>query len=133
MRALRGRLSAKRRENLQAAQGLISRRRSVAALGIGLFVLSPLPSAQLFEAAGLLAVPLAPLTVAFFLGRLVSYSLYVSTAAVAQKTYGDVLSTALRSPIGIAVQLLLLAGLVALARVDIAGLIARRSKRSNAQ
>ena len=125
---LRGRLSQKRRDNLSAAQQLITERKAGTALGIALFALSPLPSAQLFEAAGLLAVPLAPLTGAFFLGRLVSYSFYVSAAAVAQQTYGDVLTSALRSPLGIALQVALLASLVGLTRIDFVG-IARRHSR----
>lgn len=128
-RAVRGRLSQKRRDNLAAAQEFITKRRAGALLGLGLFALSPLPSAQLFEAAGLLTVPLVPLTAAFFVGRLVSYSIYVSTAAVAQQTYGDVLTSALRSPTGIALQVVLLLTLVALAHVNF-GAIARRHIRS---
>ena len=129
-RLVRERLSPERRENLAAAQRLITERTAGTVRGIGLFALSPLPSAQLFEAAGLLAVPLAPLTGAFFLGRLVSYSFYVSAAAVAQRTYGDVLTSALRSPTGIALQVVLLVGLVALTRIDFAGIARRRSGRS---
>ena len=125
-RALRGQLSERRRENLAAARELITRRRAGSALGIGIFALSPLPSAQLFEAAGLLALPLAPLTLAFFAGRVVSYSVYVSTVAVAQRSYGAVMTSALRSPWGITLQVALLLGLVALARIDVAA-IARRS------
>ena len=37
--------------------------------------LSPLPSVELLEAAGLMAAPLLPVTSAFFAGRLISYSL----------------------------------------------------------
>lgn len=128
-RAVRGHLSQQRRDNLSAAQELITKRRTGTVLGMGLFALSPLPSAQLFEAAGLLALPLMPLTLAFFVGRVVSYSIYVSTAAVAQRTYGDVLTSALRSPIGIALQVGLLLALVALARVDFAALAAHRSPK----
>lgn len=131
-RALRGHLSEKRRDNLTAAQELITRRRAGTVLGVGLFALSPLPSAQLFEAAGLLALPLVPLTLAFFAGRLVSYSIYVSTVAVAQRSYGDVLTSALRSPVGIALQVALLVGLVLLARIDVRGIIARRAARKSA-
>lgn len=131
-RALRGRLSPQRVDNLTAAQELITKRRTGTILGVGLFALSPLPSAQLFEAAGLLALPLLPLTLAFFAGRLVSYSIYVSTVAVAQKSYGDVLTSALRSPIGIALQVILLVGLVLLARIDFRGIAARHSRGSGA-
>jgi hypothetical protein len=40
-----------------------------------LFAAAPLPSAQLFEAAGLARVRLRHLVAAFFVGRLVSYSI----------------------------------------------------------
>lgn len=48
---------------------------------MGLFALSPLPSAQLFVAAGLVDAPLVPLIAAFFAGRLVSYTIYVTAAS----------------------------------------------------
>lgn len=49
-----------------------------------------MPSGQLFTAAGLMTVPLAPLTAAFFAGRLVSYSIYVSIATIAERNLGAV-------------------------------------------
>ena len=87
-RHFRARFSAERRENLKP------RRRCSSAAGqggrrLGLFALSPVPSAQLFVAAGLLTVPLLPLTAAFFAGRLVSYSLYVAAASAAKDSLGE--------------------------------------------
>src|SRR3954470_12011104 len=76
-RRLRGRMSAERLESLAAAQEALAGNRKRALAGLALFALSPVPSAQLFVAAGLLNVALIPLTAAFFAGRLVSYSLYV--------------------------------------------------------
>ncbi len=93
-----------------------SRRRTAA--GLGLFAISPLPSAQLFVAAGLLTVPLMPLTIAFFTGRLVSYSLYVAAASAAEASLGDVLADVLGSPWGIALQVAMLAALALLLKVD---------------
>src|SRR6185503_18597158 len=52
-------------ETEAAAEMLVGSPRKAAA-GLGLFALSPIPSAQLFIAAGLLTVRLLPLTVAFF-------------------------------------------------------------------
>ncbi|HZM57945.1 MAG TPA: hypothetical protein VFC03_23300 [Acidimicrobiales bacterium] len=74
----------------------------------GLFVVSPLPSAQLFIAAGLLDLPLGLLTLAFFLGRLVSYSIYVGVATLADKQLGDVVGQVFGSPWSIALQIGLL-------------------------
>jgi uncharacterized membrane protein YdjX (TVP38/TMEM64 family) len=117
-RRFRPRMSAERIASLEAVRTALTvgRKRSVGL--IGLFLLSPLPSAQLFIAAGLLAVPLVPLTAAFFAGRLVTYSIYVGAASAAKATLGSALETSLASPAGIALQLLMLAGLVALLRLD---------------
>jgi membrane protein YqaA with SNARE-associated domain len=113
-RRLRPRLSAARRERVDEAQAalLADRRRSAA--GLGLFALSPVPSGQLFVAAGLMTVPLLPLTAVFFAGRLVSYSIYVSVATVAQKNLGNLALNALTSPLGLALQLVMLIALGAL-------------------
>ena len=47
-RRFRGRLSAKRIQNLEAAQEALAGSRGRAAAGLGLFALSPVPSAQMF-------------------------------------------------------------------------------------
>lgn len=114
-RRLRPRLSAARLEHLDRAQDAVSANRLRVAAGLGLFALSPLPSGQLFVAAGLMTVPLLPLTVAFFAGRLVSYSIYVAAATVAERNFGSVLLDALTSPLGVALQVAMLLGLAALA------------------
>jgi hypothetical protein len=78
-------------------------------------------------------VPLVPLTAAFFAGRLVSYSLYVGAATAARDTLGSVLGDAFGSPIGIALQVGMLAGLVLLLHFDWAGALQRRTdgRRAN--
>ena len=55
-----------------------------------------------------------------------SYSLYVAGASAAKDSLGDVLEDAIGSPIGIAVQLVLLGGLVLLLRVDWAARLAKK-------
>lgn len=115
---LRGRLSPKRRESLEALKGYLTGHRARSALGLALFMVSPLPSAQLFEAAGLIAAPLLPITAVFFAGRLVSYSLYIGAAAVAERSLGSTLVSTLTSPAGIAVQVALVLSVVLLARID---------------
>lgn len=128
-RRFRGSLSEKRRESLAAAEEVLVGSRTKAVAGLGLFALSPVPSAQLFVAAGVLTVPLMPLTAAFFAGRLVSYSLYVGAASAAKESLGSVLADAFASPLGIALQVAMLGGLVLLLRVDWAARLARRSSR----
>jgi uncharacterized membrane protein YdjX (TVP38/TMEM64 family) len=125
-RALRGRLSERRVENLEALRAAVGGSRKRAAAGLGLFALSPLPSAQLFVAAGLLDAPLVPLTAAFFAGRLVSYSIYVAAASAAKHSLGSIVQGSFTSPIGIALQVLMLVVLVTLLRVDWARILTGR-------
>src|SRR3954452_8530092 len=117
-RRLRDRFQDERRRNLEAAGNALMEHRARAVAGLGLFAISPLPSAQMFMAAGLLTVPLVPLTAAFFAGRLVSYSLYVAAASAAAASLGDVLRKAIASPLGIVLQIVMLGMLVLLYRID---------------
>ena len=101
-------------DNLQFAEERLSAKKTRLRVLFGLFVLSPLPSAQLFCAAGLLELPLAPLVGAFMLGRVVTYSLYIATATTVQRQLGGVFDSFFANPWSIALQLVLLAGLAAL-------------------
>jgi uncharacterized membrane protein YdjX (TVP38/TMEM64 family) len=132
-RRMRGRLPRRYEANLDAARELFAGGRGRALAALGLFALSPVPSAQLFVAAGLMDVPLVPLTLAFFAGRLVSYSLYVAAASAVAGSLGGVLGDAIGSPLGIAVQVALLAGLVALVRVDWARLLSHRQGKGEGE
>src|SRR5690348_3974003 len=113
-RRLRPRLAAARLERLDRAQAALSADRRRTAAGLGLFALSPVPSGQLFTAAGLMTVPLLPLTAAFFAGRLVSYSIYVGIAHVAEHNLGSLALDSLTSPWGMALQIAMLIGLALL-------------------
>jgi hypothetical protein len=117
-RRFRTRLSPGRREQLDALQAALTRRRGRALAGIGFFLLSPLPSSQLFIGAGLLDVPLAPVTLAFFAGRLVTYSLYLNGAALVRRSLGDVALDQLHSPWAIALQVVTLTLLGLMLKVD---------------
>lgn len=125
-RRFRDHLSAERLDHLTAARDALAGGRKRAAAGLGLFALSPLPSSQLFVAAGLIAVPIVPLTAAFFTGRLVSYSIYVSAASAVKHSLGSTIASAFTSPLGIALQVLMLAGIVALMRIDWARILSHR-------
>lgn len=84
-----------------------------------LFFLSPISSAQLFEAAGIIKkIALGPLLLAFAGGRLISYSIYVSGASALKETsLGQIVQKEFTSPIAIVIQILLIVGLVALGNV----------------
>ncbi|MBF6215401.1 hypothetical protein IU469_30335 [Nocardia puris] len=116
-----GHLGPRRTTNLRAAGDHLTGRRGRKFATIGVFLVSPLPSAQLFEAAGLLGLRLFPLTAAHVAGRTVSFSLYLSAAEVAERSLGETLTASFTTPYGIAVQIVLLVGVVMLARVDWTG------------
>lgn len=87
---------------------------------LALFFFSPISSAQLFEAAGLMkTVSLKPLLAAFAAGRSFTYSTYVTGASViAASSYGEIFISQLKSPWAIGVQVLMIAGLIALGSID---------------
>jgi membrane protein YqaA with SNARE-associated domain len=114
-RRLRPRLSTDRLRHLDRAQAAVSANRGRSAAGLALFALSPVPSGQLFVAAGLMTVRLVPLTLAFFAGRLVSYSIYVGAASIAAASLGEIVTDALTSPLGLGLQVAMLVGLALLA------------------
>ncbi len=102
------RIGAKIEANPRRAFGLLA-----------LFFLSPISSAQLFEAAGIIKrIKLAPLLLAFAGGRLISYSIYVSGASALKETsLGQIVTKELTSPLAIAIQVLMILGLIALGNV----------------
>lgn len=113
-RRLAPRLPERKRADLDAIGEVLTERRTGRAGLIGLFILSPMPSTPLFEAAGLTErVRLVPVTLAFFCGRLVTYSLAVGGASAAKHTLGDIVQGQLTSGRAIAVQVLLVLSVVA--------------------
>ncbi|MFA5968000.1 MAG: hypothetical protein WC816_01930 [Sphingomonas sp.] len=130
-RYLRGYVPARTMQNLVAAGELVEHRKRGAVLALGLFALSPVPSAQLFEAAGLMGVRLLKFTTVFFLGRVVSYSIYGATATrIAATSVGDAFQRALVNPVGIAIEVGMIALLMVLAQIDWAKRFGRpRSRR----
>jgi membrane protein YqaA with SNARE-associated domain len=115
----RNRISNKSLANLEAAQALLTENTSRKVLTIGLFVLSPLPSAQLFEAAGLMGVRLLPLTIAFFSGRLVTYNFYVFGASeLKAHGIGELITKEFKSVWAILFQVLMITSVVLLTRIN---------------
>ena len=131
VRRFRHRIPAKKRESLQGAEDVLTGSRTAELTGFAVFVFSPLPAGQLFFAAGLLTVRLVPLTVAFFFGRLVTYTVYVTAASVAAKSLDDVVGKVFGSPWGIALQIAMIGLLIALYRVDWTKVLRRSSGTSS--
>jgi len=115
----RNRISKNSLSNLEAAQAILTVNNSRKLITIGMFVLSPLPSAQLFEAAGLLGVRLLPLTLAFFSGRIVTYNFYVFGASeLKAHGIGELITKEFTSVWAILFQLVMIGSVVLLARVN---------------
>ncbi len=127
-RLFAARLSAKTRANLAAAREAFERKRHHNLMALLFFVFSPLPSAQQFGAVGLAGVKILPFTLAFFVGRLFSYTFYAGGAELVdqQTSLGDMFRESLTSPLGIAIQVVMLAGLVLLAKVDWVRVLGRK-------
>ena len=117
-RAFGTKLPAKRRESLEVLGGVLGQSRLGLAASFALFAVAPIPSAQMFEAAGLARIRLAPLLLAFFFGRLISYSIYVTGASAARESLSRVFEKGLLSPAAIATQVIALAAVVAIVLVD---------------
>jgi hypothetical protein len=111
-------LPPKRRESLQVLGHALGEHRAGLLASFALFATAPLPSAQMFEAAGLARIRLRPLLAAFFLGRLVSYSLYVGAASAAHDSLSRLFDKGLFSPQAIVTQLIGVAVLIAIVFID---------------
>jgi uncharacterized membrane protein YdjX (TVP38/TMEM64 family) len=111
-------LPAKRQENLQILGRAVGQSRTGLLASFALFAVAPLPSAQLFEAAGLARIPLRSLLAAFFVGRLVSYSIYVGGASAAHQSLSRLFSKGLLSPQAIATELIGVLLLIAVVLID---------------
>lgn len=113
----RPKFSKERIRHLNALKDVMVRKKGVGIAGLGLFALSPMPSNQLFIAAGIVGVSLLPLTLAFFSGRLVTYSIYVTGATIVEHNFREVFISALKSPWAIVFQVVMLFLLIYLGRL----------------
>lgn len=118
-RKFRHRLPASYIANMENASSHLVRSKGHTLALISLFLISPLSSAQLFEAAGIMRrIALLPLCLAFAAGRIFTYSSYVYGAQALQATsLGEIIMRNITSPGAIAIQLLTILGLVALGNV----------------
>ena len=118
-RTLRNYIPMRARKNLYDA-GRVFEENQTRKFGVlALFVISPLPSAQLFEAAGLMYMNLLRLTLAFFSGRIVTYSIYATSASQLKSTdFGELLSEAFASPYAWILQIFSIALIYMIAKID---------------
>jgi len=115
----RNKISLKAKQNLESAQEALNHSSSRKFVTIGLFVISPLPSAQLFEAAGLMGARLIPLTLAFFSGRIITYNFYVFGATELKSSgIGELITREFTSIWAIAFQIIMISAVVLLTRIN---------------
>jgi len=128
---LRNRIKGKSLKNLESAQIIFEEKSSRKILVLLLFIISPLPSAQLFEAAGLIGAQLLPLTLAFFSGRLVTYSFYVAGASeLKAHGIGELITKEFTSIWAIVLQILMITGVVMLTRINWSKFLTNRKLQS---
>lgn len=119
-RKVSSRFSVHYRANMQALGSYIEKNQRSAFATLTLFFFSPISSAQLFVAAGLLPnLKLLRILVAFAAGRLISYSTYVYGAAkFAETDLGAEVTANFTNPWFIVLQIGLIALVWALGRID---------------
>ena len=120
MRGLAPRLPARYVANMESAGRFFTRNKPLAYGTVATFFFSPLSSAQLFAAAGIMRnVALKPLLVVFFLSKVISYSLYVfGTHTLKTTDFGQLVIDQMTSPWGIAIQIVLVLAVVAIGLKD---------------
>lgn len=125
---LRYRIKGRALRNLKSAQEVLEQNSSRKIAMLVLFVVSPLPSAQLFEAAGLIGTRILPLTIAFFSGRLVTYSFYVEGASqLKTKGIGELVTEQFTLAWAIVFQVLLIGLILMLTKIDWTRFLNRRT------
>lgn len=128
---LRFKIKGKALQNLHNARLVLEEKSARKVFLLALFVVSPLPSAQLFEAAGLIGARLIPLTLAFFSGRLITYSFYVAGATqLKARGIGDLISEQFTSIWAIIFQGAMIAAIFLLTRIDWSHVLNRKDSKS---
>lgn len=117
--------AARRAGLLRFGAWLDVRSRWAAPLAMLFYSFGPIPSNQLFIAAGLARLRLMPIVLAFLAGRLVSYPLWIGVAHVAAARLDELFLSRLTSVPALAIEVASLALLVAFTRIDWIRLIAR--------
>lgn len=124
MRGVAPRLPARYVANMESAGRFFTRNKPLAYGTVATFFFSPLSSAQLFAAAGIMRnIALKPLLVAFFASKVISYSIYVlGTHTLKTTDFGQLVIEQMTSPWGIAIQVLLVLAVIAIGLKDWNGL-----------
>ena len=119
-------MTPERADRLRTIGGWLDMRaRFAAPLAVLIYSFGPIPSNQLFVAAGLTRMSLRGVTSAFLAGRLISYPLWIGVAHVAAQRFDQLFTERLTNVPALLVDLALLGSLVLFARIDWIRVIAR--------
>jgi uncharacterized membrane protein YdjX (TVP38/TMEM64 family) len=112
-------LPARRRQNLERLGAWLEERaRWAAPVAVLLYSFGPIPSNELFIAAGVTRMRLAPIAGAFFAGRVVSYTFWAASARAVVGELEGVFLGHWQSAGFLALELLALTGLLLFTRID---------------
>ena len=78
--------------NIATLAAEMQRRRELGFAALALFALGPVPSNQLFVAAGIARAPLAPILIVFAVARFVSYLIWINVAETAATSLEEVVT-----------------------------------------
>jgi membrane protein YqaA with SNARE-associated domain len=107
------------RERLtQLGRWLDEKSRWAAPAAVLIYSFGPIPSNQLFIAAGLTCIRLGPIVGAFFVGRLLSYTFWAYTAHQVVRRFNDIFVGYWSNVTALAIQLFVIALLVLFTRIN---------------
>lgn len=119
-------LSPMRRERLaRLGRYLDDRARWAAPVAMLIYSFGPIPSNQLFIAAGLTRMTLSRIVLAFLAGRLISYPLWIGVAHAAVDRFDELFTSRFTNAPALVLEGLLIALLVVFTRIDWERLVAR--------
>ncbi|MBI2724154.1 MAG: hypothetical protein HYX50_03735 [Chloroflexi bacterium] len=112
-----GRRASGRRRDMEALGRYLDRHRRIVGPATFAYVLTPLPSNNLFIAAGMTGVSLGWVLAGFWAGRIIADTFWVWTTDRAFQSFGDLFRSPIGGPLAIALQLLSLLSVALLYRL----------------
>lgn len=114
------------RANIESLGVELQRRHELGFFALALFALGPVPSNQLFVAAGIARAPLAPILAVFAAARFLSYVVWITIAEKAAASLTELLTPRLGTEVATIVQIAGFVILIAIMQVDWTRLLRRR-------
>ena len=112
-------LSQRHRQNVSALGVWLNQRASWRrVVDVFLYSMGPIPSNQIFIAAGLAKASIQPVAAGFFAGRLLSYPVFAGTAKGINDHFDNIFMRAWRDPKTLILELVSIAAIFAFTRID---------------